>query len=184
MNTANHSSLVQPLSDGAKTLFLIRHAKSSWDNIGLDDFERPLNERGKNDAPKMAQRLVKKQVSIDAFVSSPAKRAKKTAEYFIKEFGRKEKEILFIPKLYHASVEAFYNTINEIDNKYNSVALFSHNPGITFFANELTESIELDNMPTCSVFAVQTSIKSWKDFKEAKKVFWFFDYPKNTNELT
>jgi Phosphohistidine phosphatase SixA len=161
-----------------KILLLVRHAKSSWDNFTLSDFERPLNERGKNDAPKMAKRLRKKNIKIDAFISSPAKRAKKTAEYFIKEFDRDKDEIIFISSLYDASVSDFNAAIKSIDDKYDSVALFSHNPGITQVANELVANAEIDNMPTCSIFAVQADVEKWKDFSKAKKEFLFFDYPK------
>ena len=161
-----------------KTLLLVRHAKSSWDDFSLSDFERPLNERGKNDAPKMGKRLRKKKVKIDAFVSSPAKRAKKTAQYFIKEFDRKEDEIIFISSLYDASVSDFNAAIKTIDDKYDNIAIFSHNPGITQFANELVSGADIDNMPTCSVFAVKADTDKWKDFSKSKKEFLFFDYPK------
>jgi len=180
-SSPNQSSSLPPLVEGGKTLFLIRHAKSSWDNFALTDFDRPLNDRGKNDAPEMAKRLIDKKINIDAFISSPAKRAKKTAKLFMKEFGRKKKEIILIPELYEASVEAFYQTILAVDNRFNSIAVFSHNPGITSFANGLTEDTQFDNMPTCSVFAVRSNIKSWRDFRDAKKEFWFFDYPKKIN---
>jgi len=161
-----------------KTLLLVRHAKSSWDNITLSDFDRPLNERGKNDAPKMAKRLRKKDIKIDAFISSPAKRAKKTAEYFIKEFDRDKDEIILISSLYEASVSDFNAAIKTIDDKYKSVALFSHNPGITQFANEVVSGADIANMPTCSIFAVKADVNNWKDFVKAKKEFLFFDYPK------
>ncbi len=164
-----------------KTLILIRHAKSSWDDPTLPDFDRPLNERGKKDAPKMAKRLADKKINIDAFISSPAKRAKKTAELFIKEFDRDENEIILFPSLYHADVNDFYEAISVADDKFKSIAVFSHNPGITSFANKLVEKAQLDNMPTSSVFAVKADIKNWSDFKDAKKEFWFFDYPKKDN---
>ena len=121
-----------------KTLLNIRHAKSSWDIGSLNDFERPLNDRGKKDAPIMAQRLLDKKTPIDAFISSPAKRAKKTAELFSFVYNKKEEDIIFISALYHASPETFYEAIEQIDDAYNSVALFSHNPGITAFVNELS----------------------------------------------
>ena len=161
-----------------KTLILVRHAKSSWDDPALPDLDRPLNERGKKDAPKMAERLADKKIKIDAFISSPAKRAKKTAELFIKEFDRDENEIILIPSLYHADVDEFFEAISVFDDKYKSIAVFSHNPGITSFANKLVEKAQLDNLPTCSVFAVKADIRNWSEFKEAKKEFWFFDYPK------
>jgi phosphohistidine phosphatase len=163
-----------------KTLFIIRHAKSSWDISTLNDFERPLNDRGKKDAPIMAQRLLDKKITIDAFISSPAKRAKKTAELFCLVYNKKEEDIIFISALYHANTEVFFETIEQIDDKHNSVAIFSHNPGITAFVNELVQSIKIDNMPTCGVFAVKTDIAKWKEFNKATKEFLFFDYPKIT----
>ncbi|HWK06263.1 MAG TPA: histidine phosphatase family protein [Puia sp.] len=160
-----------------KTLLLIRHAKSSWDNAHITDMDRPLNDRGKHDAPVMAQRLIKANIKVDLFVSSPARRAKNTAEIFIREFGRKESGILFIPELYHASVQAFKEVVSGLDESYGSAAVFSHNPGITAFVNTLT-SVRLDNMPTCAIFAVTSLATQWSEFLTAGTTFWFFDYPK------
>jgi phosphohistidine phosphatase len=161
-----------------KTLLIIRHAKSSWDIGSLSDFERPLNDRGKKDAPEMAKRLLDKKILIDVFISSPAKRAKKTAEFFCSVYNRKEEDIVFISALYHASTAIFYETIEEINNTFTSVALFSHNPGITTFVNELVQSVNIDNMPTCGIFAIKIDSDNWKDFRKSKKELLFFDYPK------
>jgi len=161
----------------SKILFLVRHAKSSWDDPSLSDFERPLNERGKKDAPEMAKRLHSKKIRIDAFVSSPAKRARQTCKYFTKEFDPKKKNTLQEPKLYEAGEESFYEVIEGFKNKWDSVAIFSHNPGITSFANSLTET-HVDDMPTCSVFALKVDAEKWADFRTARKEFLFFDYPK------
>lgn len=162
-----------------KTLLIIRHAKSSWDNAHLNDMDRPLNDRGKHDAPAMARRLIEANIRIDLFVSSPAKRAKNTAEIFIREFRRKESEILFVPDLYHASVQTFKEVVSGLDDTCGSAAIFSHNPGITAFVNTLT-TVRLDNMPTCGIFAVTGMADSWKELLTAGTTFWFFDYPKKT----
>ena len=164
-----------------KTLFLIRHAKSSWDEVGLDDFDRPLNARGKKEAPMMARRLLDKKIKIDAFISSPAKRARKTATSFMKEFKEKKGKIILVKDLYMASDQSFNNTIKDVKNKFDRIAIFSHNPGITEFANSLTD-VKIDDMPTCSVFAIKADTKKWDGFKEAKKEFWFLDYPKAGSE--
>ena len=161
-----------------KTLLLIRHAKSSWDEPGISDFDRPLNERGKKDAPIMAKRVKEKAIELDHLISSPAKRAKKTAKYFAEEFGFKKEDIDLIEALYGATQTEFLQTVKDINDKYSTVALFSHNPGITEYANTLT-SVRLDNMPTGSMFAVQADVNSWQDFAAAEKQFLFFDYPKN-----
>jgi phosphohistidine phosphatase len=160
-----------------KTLLLIRHAKSSWDNAQLTDFERPLNERGKHDAPMMSKKIKDRKIEIDCFVSSPAKRAKKTATIFMDEYGIGEKHLVLVPSLYEASVRNFYEAVENINDKEETVALFSHNPGITDFVNTLTEE-SIDNLPTCGVFAVKIHTKKWKEFKNAEKEFLFFDYPK------
>lgn len=161
----------------AKTILLVRHAKSSWDNAGMPDFDRPLNERGKKDAPEMARRLIKKSYDIDFFVSSPAKRAKKTAELFMKEFGASEKRILFLPALYQAAPGDFEEAIAALDNRFDRVAIFSHNPGISEFAASLTD-VHIDDMPTCAIFGLRVATDSWKAFTKAQKTFLFFDYPK------
>jgi phosphohistidine phosphatase len=160
-----------------KTLLLVRHAKSSWDIPGESDFDRSLNGRGKADAPEMASRLIKRNVQIDLFVSSPAKRARKTAEIFIRQYNRDERKILFVQELYEAELQTFYELISGLKNDCKSVAIFGHNPGITDFVNDLTE-VKVDSLPTCGIFALNISIEKWKEFAGAKKNYLFFDYPK------
>ncbi len=161
-----------------KQLLIIRHAKSSWVTIGQNDFDRPLNERGIRDAPMMADRLLAKKISIDAFISSPAKRAITTAGLFAKVYQFDLKKIETIPQLYHAHASVFYEVISEIEDSIKTAALFSHNPGITEFMNELTPT-KIDDMPTCGIFAITSTIGKWKNFRKAEKTFWFFDYPKS-----
>ena len=161
-----------------KTVILVRHAKSDWNDPSLSDFDRPLNERGKRDAPVMAHRLLDKKVEVDAFISSPAKRAKRTAKTFAEAFKRDKEEIVYEEDLYGAGNEVFYRVISEAKNKWESIALFSHNPGLTDFANLLTET-RIDNIPTCGIFAVKADCRDWKEFRDAKKEFWFVDFPKN-----
>ncbi|MEJ8841380.1 histidine phosphatase family protein [Lacibacter sp. H375] len=160
-----------------KSLFLIRHAKSSWDNPTQNDFDRPLNARGLKDAPVMAKRLLDRKIKIDAFISSPAIRAKQTCSLFMKTFKVDEAAMHLQSQLYLAAPDVFMQTIINIPAAISTAAIFSHNEGITEFANTLT-STSIDNMPTSSVFAVKAEIDNWKDFAKAKKEFWFFDYPK------
>jgi len=160
-----------------KTLLLIRHAKSDWANTALDDFDRPLNERGKKDAPVMADRLKDKKIMIDAFITSPAKRAAKTAKVFAEKYAIKKEELIIKEELYLPAPDVFYSVIEKTDDTLTNIAVFSHNNGITDFANMLTET-RIDNIPTCGVFAIKIESDSWKNFREAKKEFWFFDYPK------
>lgn len=161
-----------------KTILLIRHAKSSWENFTVSDEERPLNERGKKNAPEMARRLLKKKILIDAFISSPAKRAHTTARYFAEVYGVPKDNIILVPELYMAGTEAFTNTIRNAPSKAGTIALFSHNNGITEFANRLTAA-RIDDMPTCAVFAVKCNIDHWQEFTAGNNEFYFFDYPKS-----
>ena len=162
----------------SKILLVVRHAKSSWEIGTLSDFERSLNERGKKDAPMMAKRLIDKKIKIDAFVASPAKRAKKTAELFCEQYHQPTDSIEFISSLYHAGEEDFYAVVEQLDDRFDTVAIFSHNPGITYFVNTLSEQVQVDDMPTCGIYAIKVHTKKWSDFKKAKKEFLFFDYPK------
>ena len=160
-----------------KSILLIRHAKSSWGNPSMDDFDRPLNDRGNKDAPVMAKRLIDKHISIDAFITSPALRALTTAKYFLEAFKAKKEALIPIGELYQAPVSEFYRVIKRLDEKYKCVAIFSHNPGITEMVNSL-DVAKVDSMPTCAVFGVHADIEKWSDFKAAGKQFWLFDYPK------
>ena len=164
-----------------KTLIAVRHAKSSWDVAGQKDFDRTLNDRGKKDAPEMAQRLKEKGLKPDLFVSSPAKRAFKTTKYFAEEFKTDKDDIVIVDRLYEAPLETFQDVVSGLNSKYDVVLLVAHNPGITAFVNTFTE-VHTDNMPTCGVFAVQADTEDWKTFKDATKKFLFFDYPKNPLE--
>lgn len=160
-----------------KKIFIIRHAKSDQSFFG-NDFERPLNERGKTDAPEMARRLFDKKYKLDALIASPAVRAKRTAEFFAESLKMPVAEIVFISALYHAPADVFYEVISNFPDELNSAAIFSHNPGITYFVNSLNAGVQIDNMPTSGIFAISADIKIWSDFNKAKKTFLFFDYPK------
>jgi phosphohistidine phosphatase len=160
-----------------KTLLLIRHAKSSWEDAQQNDFDRPLNARGLKDAPMMADRLLDRKVKIDAFISSPAKRARQTCELFMQAFKKEETAMILQSQLYLAQPDVFLQTIQQLSTTLSHVAIFSHNNGITEFANSLAVA-RIDNMPTCSIFAIRLQTDSWSDFAKAKKELWFFDYPK------
>ncbi|HSU28233.1 MAG TPA: histidine phosphatase family protein [Chitinophagaceae bacterium] len=160
-----------------KQVLLVRHAKSSWDEPGVPDIDRPLNERGKRDAPVMAHRMLDKKIAIDAFVTSPARRAQKTAGIFAKTFKADKDKLIVKAELYGAGDAGFFDVIHHLDEKLDSVAIFSHNPGLTDFANTLTET-RIDNIPTSGVFAVRSDCKKWEDFQGSKIEFLFFDYPK------
>jgi len=154
-----------------KKLILVRHAKSDW-TYDVEDFDRPLNERGHKDAPKMAKFLQENGVEIDAFVTSPAKRALTTCRYFAETFGnpkiRKEED------LYEPHPEDFVNTVLHFEDGFSNVALFSHNPGISDFATSLTQN--MIQFPTCGVAVFEIDCEKWSQFEGAdKKLLHFFE---------
>ena len=160
-----------------KQLLIVRHAKSSWEDFSVPDFERPLNDRGKRDAPIMAQKLLHRNIIPDLFITSPAKRAMKTAELFAKTLDAPKENIVEAKELYDAGPEAFFEVIRKAPVSASTIIVFSHNPGITAFVNKLT-AVTIDDMPTCAVFALSCDIHDWQEFRAAKKEYLFFDYPK------
>ncbi|WP_074241725.1 SixA phosphatase family protein [Chitinophaga niabensis] len=162
-----------------KTLLLIRHAKSSWNDPDMDDFDRPLNKRGKLNAPEMATRLLTRGTVPELIISSPAKRARATARIMAKEWKYPKEAILLEEELYLCYASTFLKVITKIDDDFKAVAIFAHNPGITDFANYLTEEIRIDNVPTTGIFGIEAETDHWEDFDRAKKRFLFFDYPKS-----
>ena len=156
----------------------MRHAHSSWNDHALSDFERKLTEAGKEDARTMARRLHKKGIEIDSFVSSAAKRAESTAKIFMMEYGADKNSLKLMTSLYNPSVKNLYDAVENSDDNQETVALFSHNPGITDFVNSF-DGAPVYDMPACGVYAIRVDIKQWKDFSVAEKEFLFFDYPEN-----
>ncbi|PRM90301.1 phosphohistidine phosphatase [Aliarcobacter cryaerophilus] len=159
-----------------KELILIRHAKSSWSNPLLDDFERPLNKRGEKNAPFMAKVLKQKGLTLDLIISSPSIRTKQTLDYFIQEFDYKE-EIIFEKSIYEAPFENLLKVIKNIDDKYKTIFLFGHNPGLNDLVDFLIGNFE-ENIPTSGVLKLNFDIKKWEDIKEKIGILEFFIYPK------
>lgn len=160
-----------------KTLYIIRHAKSSWEDDRLTDFERPLNDRGKKDAPRMAKRLKEKEVYPDLMITSPAKRASRTCREFSRILGYPKTSIQENESLYHANPETIQKVIKGIKDKHDVVLIFGHNPGLTEFAEWLTGE-NLVNIPTCGVVGVNSKIKTWAELTPEKSKMLFFDFPK------
>ena len=159
-----------------KTLYLVRHAKSSWKNPELVDFDRPLNKRGKRDAPFMGEVLMDKKVKPDYILASPAKRTKKTAIEIAEKISFPVKDISFNEELYEASMNSLLSLIKKIDGKHNSVMIFGHNPGLTTL-NNLISNHYIDNIPTCGIVALKTD-KEWKEIGKNSFSFVFFEHPK------
>lgn len=160
-----------------KTLFLLRHAKSSWDDPDLKDFERPLNSRGQSDIPVIAERFSSRHLSIDCIVSSPATRTKTTARLFAEAIGYSGGEIVSNPELYFAGVGMFLKAATLMDDSCESAMLVGHNPAITDFANAMTGA-GIDNIPTCGLVQITLDIDSWGEAALETGKLVEFDFPK------
>lgn len=161
-----------------KKLLIIRHGKSDWSKPGLRDFDRTLNDRGRRNAPEMARRLMERKKVPQAVVSSPAVRAKETAELFCSEWGFAVADIRFEKNIYEASASTLLKVINGLDDRYDSVALFGHNPGLTEIIVDLC-NCDLYNLPTCGVVQISFPFDSWKMVSRQTGDQLLFDYPKN-----
>ncbi len=159
-----------------KTLYLVRHAKSSWKHTELSDFERPLNKRGKNNAPFMGKLLSDKGVNPELVISSPAKRASVTAKIIASEINYPEEKIVIDENIYEATGRNLLEIISGTEEKYNSVMLFGHNPGLTVLQNNLSDHF-IDNIPTCGVVALEFKT-FWEEIELNSAGFIFFEYPK------
>lgn len=160
-----------------KTLYLLRHAKSSWDEPGLNDYHRPLNHRGEKDAPKMGKRLRKSDVHVSLIISSPAVRALSTAKLVGEELGVAPQSIREEKNLYHAGPEAMLSIIRSLSDSLDKVMLVGHNPGLTEFADQLLDE-DLGNIPTAGVIEARLKIDSWKDASWGCGVMELYEYPK------
>lgn len=159
------------------TLFLIRHAKSSWAEPDMKDFDRPLNDRGKQNAPIMGKIMVKKKEKPTLFVSSPAKRAFSTAKKIAAEFDYPKEKIIKVEDLYHASVRTWLKEVNKLPDEHQTVFVFGHNDGITEFCNYLTDG-DILNIPTCGIVKIEFPCKNWKMISKGTGSMIYFDYPK------
>lgn len=160
-----------------KELYIVRHAKSSWDEPGLHDFDRPLNGRGRKAAPEMGRRLAAQGILPDLLLSSPANRAISTARLIAEKLRYPASGIAQNRDLYHASEREILRLLRKQADGVHSLMIFGHNPGFTDFASELTGYM-IDNVPTAGVVAVDLSIKSWEDLDFGTGSLRFFDYPK------
>ena len=161
-----------------KELFLVRHAKSSWDDPTISDHKRPLNERGYRNASEMGRRLSDRGVSPDALISSTALRARTTARIIADSLGWPEERVVLDRALYHASATELQEYIGGLNDAHTSVMLFGHNPGMTSLVSHLF-GLALDNLPTCGVVHLQFSTESWAEASRSMPCEATIDFPKN-----
>lgn len=160
-----------------KTIYLTRHAKSSWGDPSLRDFDRPLNGRGKRDAPFMASLMKGKGVAPDRIISSPANRAFTTATHFAEALGIDVTDIEKKQDIYEAYPETLHEIVTSINDDLNTVFLFGHNPGFTSYANRYASEY-IPNMPTCSIVCLSSTADSWSQVDPSNTKVTAFHFPK------
>lgn len=160
-----------------KTLYLTRHAKSSWKHPNLSDFERPLNKRGKHDAPLMGAFLKNNRISPDLILSSPAKRALQTAKILAKELEYPHEKILTNQRIYLADIDTLEDIIQNVTDDFQHLMLIGHNPGLTHLANYLSDA-RIANIPTTGIAEIHFDVNQWRKIMAMSGKLVSFDYPK------
>ena len=158
-----------------KKLYIIRHAKSSWSDDTLDDFERPLNKRGKENAPMMGQKLKEMGVMPDIIISSPAQRAKSTAKMIAKEI-KYTKDIIFNQDIYESDVSTLHEILTGVADEYGTLFLVGHNPSLNMLAQYYVDFNQ--NIPTSGVVEIGFSCEKWADISSKNAKLISFDFPK------
>ncbi len=149
-----------------KTLLIMRHAKSSWKDDTLPDFERPLNKRGKRDAPRMGRLIRAEGLTPDVILSSPAVRARATAEA-VADLSRYAGEIKFVAEFYAAGPEAYLTALRSLSDEVRSALVIGHNPALEELLEDLTgEAVPL---PTAALARLRLRLKRWKDLNESAR---------------
>lgn len=161
-----------------KQLLICRHAKSSWDDASLSDVERPLNKRGRRDAPEMGRRLAERGLLPDLILASHATRAWTTAEAYADRLGYPPDRIQVDPGLYTATAASLLALVRALEPRLGRVLLVGHNPECTSFAN-LLGNLDLDNLPTGGIVALEFHTRSWQEILPGQGQLLFVDFPKN-----
>ena len=160
-----------------KTLYLVRHAKSSWKDSSLSDFERPLNDRGNSDKKTMAKRLKEKQTQLDLLLSSSSRRTRQTTKAISQELEISSSKVEFKETLYHASTHEMLNEINTVSNGINNLMIVGHNPGTSNLCGYLTDNYR--DFPTLGIAKITFELDYWEEISKGTGTLEWFDYPKN-----
>ncbi|MEJ2059075.1 MAG: histidine phosphatase family protein [Gammaproteobacteria bacterium] len=160
-----------------KHLALLRHAKSSWDDPGQSDFERPLNKRGRHDAPEMGRRLKKHGYNFDLVLASPAQRVRETLALLAETFPFDGQAITWVDTIYEADPDTLLQVVRECPGEAERVLMVGHNPGFTLLGNRLC-GMAIDNVPTCGFLDMTLDIGAWPEASPGCARLVRFDYPK------
>jgi len=165
-----------------KILYLVRHAKSSWDDPSLADKDRPLSPRGLSSAPDMGRRLAAQGHKPDLVISSPARRALTTAKKIARETGYEESRILTDDHLYFSGTRSMVDLLEKLEDRFANVMIVGHNPAMSSLLNILCDS-SVENMPTCAIAVVGFDMTSWSELSMTDGELLAYDYPKGTGNF-
>lgn len=165
-----------------KTLYVMRHAKSSWKDTRLTDFQRPLNKRGQRDLLEMGRRLKKRAIQPDRIISSDARRAMDTAVPIVEMLGLDPAVIRPESGLYDATADQILDIVKHLDDRWQRVMLFGHNPGFTDFANLFLPQ-PIGNLPTAGIVELRFAVPTWRDTDRQQVLFSDLDFPKTSADL-
>lgn len=161
-----------------KTLYILRHAKSSWEFEGLSDHDRPLNKRGRKDAPLMGQELALRGVKPELIISSSAVRALSTATLAAKELNFEADDIVVDTRVYGAGKHDLLEVVQSAPAEVKELMLVGHNEALSDFANMLsTEPVA--SLPTAGAVGLRFMCESWYEIAKENAELLFYDYPKN-----
>jgi len=163
-----------------RTLYLVRHAKSSWGEPGLADFDRPLNKRGCRDCQDMGARMKKHGRMPDLIVSSPASRALATARCIARQLHHPEADIVTEKEAYCSGTGALIDILQQLGERHTGVMLVAHNPDMTGLVNMLCGTVVSD-MPTCAIAMVRLEIDNWSETGAGIGELADYDFPKKTS---
>ena len=148
-----------------KKLIIVRHCKSSWSDMSLSDFDRPLNNRGMNDGDLMSGKLFENLSSVDLLLSSSSNRTVLTSKFFIDKININK--IKYEDELYHADYKTIINKLKKVDNIINKLMVIGHNPGLTYLVNYFS-NIRLYNLPTTGIVIFDFFTDNWKEIDKIK----------------
>jgi phosphohistidine phosphatase len=165
-----------------KTLYIVRHAKSSWDNPGLEDHQRPLLEKGKKRTRYVIDYLLNEKTEVDLIVSSHAVRAYETARIIANALQYPTDRIMISKNLYFGDPESFFDIFYDLSDEINSLMLVGHNPGFTTFANYFLDK-RIDNLPTSGIVSISFEMNNWENIHDSKRKTKFVVSPRQLRQL-
>ena len=164
-----------------KTLYIMRHAKSSWDNPGLEDYQRPLLEKGKKRTRYVVDYLLEANTTLDLIISSHAVRAHETAKIIANALHYPVDKIVISRNIYFGYPDSYFDVFYDLSDEVESLMLVGHNPGFTTFANYFLDN-RIDNLPTSGVVCIAFDMNSWESIHDSKRKTKFVISPRNLKE--